>query len=48
MQAKFDEMDEKMSRLTSKTDKRLDVFDKNLKAVEANTYWKIKDYEKLL
>ena len=24
------------------------MFDKQLKEVEANTYWKIKDYEKLL
>ena len=48
MQAKFSELDEKMSRLSNKTEKRLDVFDKNLKQVEADTYWKIKDYEKLL
>ena len=31
-----------------KTDRRLDKFEQDLKQVEADTYWKIKDYEKLL
>jgi len=48
MNAAFQEFNDQISRLTKKTDKRLSVFDTKLKEVEANTFWKIKDYEKLL
>lgn len=34
--------------MSKKTDKRLVKFDEELKRVEADTLWKIKDYEKLL
>ena len=37
-----------MSKLSAKTERRLDAFDTALKKVEADTLWKIKDYEKLL
>ena len=48
MNSSFSEFDEKISKLTDKTDRILDAFDAALKKVEADTYWKIKDYEKLL
>ena len=48
MNTPLGDFEKQISRLTTKTDKRLDLFDKQLKEVEANTYWKIKDYEKLL
>lgn len=37
-----------MSNLTKKTERRLDQTETELKRVEADTYWKIKDYENLL
>ena len=37
-----------MSLLSERTLKRLDGFDSKLKKVEADTYWKISEYEKLL
>ena len=48
MNAHINELTEQISRLTKKTEKRLDGFEVKLKEVEANTFWKIKDYEKLL
>ena len=48
MNSSFNEFDEKISKLSDKTERRLDSFDAALKKVEADTYWKIKDYEKLL
>ena len=37
-----------MSMLSDRTLKRLDTFENKLKKVEADTYWKISEYEKLL
>jgi len=48
MKTAFSEFEQQMSKLTHKTERRLDEFDAALKKVEADTYWKIKDYEKLL
>ena len=48
MNAAFADFQAQISKNMQKTEKRLDNFDKALKQVEADTYWKIKDYEKLL
>ena len=48
MNSAFTDFQDQINKLTRKTDKRLDKFDVDLKKVEADTYWKIKDYEKLL
>ena len=37
-----------MNTLSDRTLRRLDAFDSKLKQVEADTLWKIKEYEKLL
>ena len=39
---------EQINRMIKKSDKRLAETELKLKDVEANTLWKIKDYEKLL
>lgn len=48
MNSTFTEFQGQINKIASKTEKRLDQFDSKLKEVEANTFWKIKDYEKLL
>ena len=48
MNAAFADFQAQITKNMGKTERRLDNFDKALKQVEADTYWKIKDYEKLL
>ena len=48
MNAAFADFQSQITKNMGKTERRLDNFDKALKQVEADTYWKIKDYEKLL
>ena len=48
MDTKNNEFDARIKKLTKATDARLDQFDKSLKLLEADTVWKIKDFEKLL
>ena len=37
-----------LNKIASKTEARVDKLQKELKDVERNTYWKIKDYERLV
>ena len=48
MKTQFAEFSEQLSRLTTKTERRLTQFDLDLKKIEADTVWKIQDYLKLL
>ena len=48
MNAAFTDFQDQINKLSQKTTSQLDKFDGDLKQVEIDTYWKIKDYEKLL
>jgi len=48
MNSAFTDFQEQINKLSRKTDKRLVTFDEDLKKLECDTVWKIKDYEKLL
>ena len=48
MNSAFQEFETMINNMMQKTEKRIDKFDEQLKKVEADTYWKIKDYGKLL
>ena len=48
MDTSFTDFQEQISRLNRKTETRLENSDKALKLLEADTLWKIKDFEKLL
>ena len=41
-------MNDKIKKLTEKSTNREDSIEKMIKEVEASTYWKVKDIEKLL
>lgn len=44
----YSDLNEKIKKLTTKTTERDDGLDKMIKELESNTYWKVKDIEKLL
>ena len=44
----IDDFQAQINRINKKTEKAIDTLSSELKDVETNTYWKIKDYEKLL
>ena len=48
MDTQLNGMRKEISTLSDRTLKRLDGFESKLKKVEADTYWKISEYEKLL
>lgn len=48
MDTQLNGMRKEISSLSDRTLKRLDGFESKLKKVEADTYWKISEYEKLL
>ena len=48
MDTQLNGMRKEISTLSDRTLRRLDGFESKLKKVEADTYWKISEYEKLL
>ena len=44
----IDDFQKQLNKIHTKTQKTVDELSTQLKDVETNTYWKIKDYEKLL
>ena len=48
MNAQYKVLDDRIKKLSDKTQEKTDMLEKMIKEIESNTYWKVKDIEKLL
>ena len=48
MNAQYHILDDRIKKLATKTTERDDSLEKMIKELESNTFWKVKDIEKLL